>query len=117
MRAILNQECAWFDQINYTELSARISRETLAIQRGLGEKAGNVTLAMGTIIAGIVVGALRGWAISLCILAIMPMIAISSLAYFKSLASGSAKGLMAYSQSAGYAEQAMSAIRVVVAFG
>jgi ATP-binding cassette subfamily B (MDR/TAP) protein 1 len=117
LRAILNQECAWFDQINYTELSARISRETLAIQRGLGEKAGNVTLAMGTIIAGIVVGALRGWAISLCILAIMPMIAISSLAYFKSLASGSAKGLMAYSQSAGYAEQAMSAIRVVVAFG
>jgi ABC-type multidrug transport system fused ATPase/permease subunit len=72
---------------------------------------------MGTIVAGVVVGVLRGWAISLCILAIMPLIGISSAAYFRSIAAGSANGLMAYSQSAGYAEQAMSAIRVVVAFG
>lgn len=27
LRAILNQEPAWFDQVNYTELSARIARE------------------------------------------------------------------------------------------
>ena len=31
LTAILNQECAWFDQVNYTELSARISRESMAI--------------------------------------------------------------------------------------
>ena len=40
IEAILKQDCAWFDMINYTELSARISRETLAMQRALGEKAG-----------------------------------------------------------------------------
>ena len=40
IEAILKQDCAWFDMINYTELSARISRETQAMQRALGEKAG-----------------------------------------------------------------------------
>jgi hypothetical protein len=31
LEAILKQECAWFDMINYTELSARVARETLAM--------------------------------------------------------------------------------------
>ena len=31
IEAILKQDCAWFDMINYTELSARISRETQAM--------------------------------------------------------------------------------------
>lgn len=89
----------------------------MAIQRGLGEKAGNVTMAIGTIISGVVVGAVRGWAISLCILAVLPACAISATAYSKTLATNTSAGMMAYSQSAGYAEQAMSAIRVVIAFG
>lgn len=31
IEAILRQDCAWFDMINYTELSAKISSETLAM--------------------------------------------------------------------------------------
>ena len=31
LRAIMNQECAWFDLINYNELTARLSKETLSI--------------------------------------------------------------------------------------
>lgn len=74
-------------------------------------------LAIGTIFSGIVVGALRGWAISLCILATAPVIGVCGYAYNLSMTAGSSKNLVAYSQSAGYAEQAMSAIRVVIAFG
>jgi uncharacterized protein (DUF697 family) len=31
LKAIMNQECAWFDLINYNELTARLSKETLSI--------------------------------------------------------------------------------------
>ena len=31
LEAILSQECAWFDQTNYTELSSRIAKECASI--------------------------------------------------------------------------------------
>ncbi len=74
-------------------------------------------MAIGCSISGLVVGAVRGWAISLCILATAPFIALSATFYGKALSGGMNAGLLAYSQSAGYAEQAISAIRVVIAFG
>jgi ATP-binding cassette subfamily B (MDR/TAP) protein 1 len=38
LRAILQQECAWYDLTNPNELSARIGKECIAIQKALGEK-------------------------------------------------------------------------------
>ena len=104
LTAILRQECAWFDQVNYTELSARISRETLAIQRSLGEKAGAVTLSLCTGISGIVVGLTKGWALTLCILGATPFILTVGGLLNHILTSGTTKNLVAYSQSAGFAE-------------
>jgi ATP-binding cassette, subfamily B (MDR/TAP), member 1 len=74
-------------------------------------------MAVACSISGFVVGAVRGWAISLCILATAPFIAVTATMYGKALSGGMSTSLMAYSQSAGYAEQAMTAIRVVIAFG
>jgi ATP-binding cassette, subfamily B (MDR/TAP), member 1 len=42
LRAILQQEIAWFDEINVTELSARLSKECQAITKALGEKMGTI---------------------------------------------------------------------------
>jgi hypothetical protein len=47
--------------INYTELSSRLSRETLAIQRALGEKAGQITFAIAMSCAGLAFGFSKGW--------------------------------------------------------
>ena len=41
LRAVLRQEIQWFDNdVNYTELSSRLSRECLSIKNSLGEKMG-----------------------------------------------------------------------------
>jgi len=83
--------------INYTELSARISRETLAIQRSIGEKAGNITMSLAMGVSGLVVGFTRGWALSLTLLAIAPVLVVVTLIYSKALTGGLSKSLMAYS--------------------
>lgn len=98
------QEPAWYDQVNYTEMSSKIARECQAIQNSIGEKSGAVTMAIASTISGLVVGMVRGWAISLCILGIAPFIALSTVFYGKALSGGLSTGLQAYSQSAGYAE-------------
>lgn len=74
-------------------------------------------MAISTGISGLIVGAVRGWALSLTMLALAPPLGVVGWMYSTAIAGGLSKGLMAYSQSAGYAEQAMSAIRVVIAFG
>ena len=38
--AVLNQESAWFDMTNYTELATRMSAECKTIEVGIGQKYG-----------------------------------------------------------------------------
>lgn len=54
--------------INYTELSSRISKESLAIQRGIGEKSGMITMSCAMTVSGLIVGFIRGWHLALCLL-------------------------------------------------
>jgi ATP-binding cassette, subfamily B (MDR/TAP), member 1 len=61
LEAILRQECAWFDLINYDELSAKIVKECQAVQEALGNKAGMITYYSCMSIGGFIVGVLKGW--------------------------------------------------------
>lgn len=76
-----------------------------------------MTLSLCTGISGIVVGLTKGWALTLCIMGATPFLMTVGALLNQILTSGTTKNLIAYSQSAGFAEQALSAIRVVTAFG
>lgn len=104
MAAILRQECAWFDQVNYTELSSKLARETASIQKGYSEKAGGITLAFGTFISGLVVGFFMGWSLALALMVMIPFIGFVGWLFTEFSSSGMQKSLIAYSTSAGYAE-------------
>lgn len=54
---------------------------------------------------------------TLCILAVAPFIMMVGIALNWVVGTGINKNLVAYSQSAGFAEQALSGLRVVSAFG
>jgi ABC-type multidrug transport system fused ATPase/permease subunit len=60
-------------------------------------------------------GFYRGWAMTLAFMGQFPLIGISGAVFASSISSGTASSLKSYAQSAGYAEQALSAIRVVAA--
>jgi len=89
----------------------------LAIQRALGEKSGSITLSLATGLSGLVVGLTKGWSLALCIIGAAPFLLIVGVLLNMVLTRGLSQSLVAYSQSAGFAEQALSAIRVVSAFG
>lgn len=54
---------------------------------------------------------------SLILLAAFPVLFLATLAIANAIKSGFSSNLKSYGQSAGYAEQALNAIRVVQAFG
>ena len=67
--------------------------------------------------SGLIVGLVKGWKLALCILVAAPALTLVGALFARVMQTGIQKNMLAYSQSAGYAEQALSAIRVVSAFG
>lgn len=78
LEAIIRQESAWFDTTNPSEMSARLGKEILAIQKALGEKMGTIILAFAMTFSGLAFAFSRGWSFSLVILASFPFIGIST---------------------------------------
>lgn len=68
-------------------------------------------------VAGIFVGMYKGWKLSFLFLISSVVLVPSIVALGSVLEKGFAESLKAYGQSAGYAEQALNAIRVVTSFG
>ena len=66
----------WFDQTNYTELSARISKEVLTIQRAIGEKFAAIINAYAMTLSGFALGFFQGWSLTLSLLGIFPIIGL-----------------------------------------
>lgn len=66
---------------------------------------------------GLAIGFWQGWSLCLAMFSIAPMLFCGMGVFAHVMQKGSLVQMRAYSQSAGYAEQALSAIRIVVSFG
>ena len=117
LKAVLNQESAWYDQTSYLEMSSRIAKETDAIKDGVGRKYGIVLYSYCMCLAGFASGLYKGWSLSLAMLGMFPLMMIGMGCFGAVMANRTLASMKAYGQSAGYAEQALTAIRIVVSFG
>lgn len=88
LEAILSQEIGWFDKNNPQELSARITKETQAIENALGDKYGDVLRSAGLVLSGFAIAFSRGWSFSLALLVLFPFISASGGLLAGSIAAG-----------------------------
>lgn len=116
-RALLRQEIGWFDQVNPSEFTSKIAEECFTIQSGLGEKVSTLLNALSTVIAGFIVGFIKGWQLSLVLCSMIPLIAISGTIFVSSIQKQAVMGSKAYTKAGALAEQALAAIRTVVGLG
>jgi ABC-type multidrug transport system fused ATPase/permease subunit len=89
----------------------------MTINKAIGEKVGMMIFSIGMTLCGLVIGIVNGWTLALAMLAIAPMIGICAIVFFTAAVTKSVKTLKAYAQSGGYAEQCLSSVKVVAAFG
>ena len=78
---------------------------------------GTIILAFSMTVAGLAFAFTKGWSFSLVLLIAFPFLGVTTSLMAKVMAKGSQETMKAYGQSAGYADQALNAIRVVVAYG
>nr|XP_020843145.1 phosphatidylcholine translocator ABCB4 isoform X3 [Phascolarctos cinereus] len=115
--AVLRQEIGWFDVNDTTELNTRLTDDISKISEGIGDKVGMFFQAVATFFAGFIVGFIRGWKLTLVIMAISPILGLSAAVWAKILSAFSDKELAAYAKAGAVAEEALSAIKTVIAFG
>ncbi|KAG8443724.1 hypothetical protein GDO86_009046 [Hymenochirus boettgeri] len=115
--SVLSQEMSWFDITKSGELNTRLTDDISKINDGIGDKIGHLFQNVSTFIAGIIIALASGWELALVYMATAPVIALSSALSSKMLVSLTSKELSAYAAAGAVAEEVLSSIRTVVAFG
>lgn len=94
-------------------MTSRISKECSAIQRGIGEKFGNIIMSISSFILGYGFAFYLGWILTLILLGGLPLMMGVGGVLGVVVQGGLLEQMKAYAQSAGYAEQALHAVRIV----
>uniref|UniRef100_A0A8C3S2L4 ATP-binding cassette sub-family B member 5 n=1 Tax=Chelydra serpentina TaxID=8475 RepID=A0A8C3S2L4_CHESE len=115
--AILGQELSWFDSSNSGELNTRLTEDINKINDGIGDKVAQLFQNMSTFTVGIVIGFVKGWKLTLVILSTSPLVVISAAFCSKMIITLTSKELTAYAKAGAVAEEVLSSVRTVVAFG
>nr|XP_021407324.1 ATP-dependent translocase ABCB1 isoform X1 [Lonchura striata domestica] len=115
--AIMRQEIGWFDVNDVGELNTRLLDDVSKINEGIGDKIGLLVQSLTTFVTGFIVGLIRGWKLTLVILAVSPVLGLSAALWAKVLSAFTDKEQAAYAKAGAVAEEVLAAIRTVIAFG
>ncbi|XP_053119930.1 ATP-dependent translocase ABCB1 isoform X2 [Hemicordylus capensis] len=115
--AIMRQEIGWFDVNDVGELNTRLIDDVSKINEGIGDKIAMLIQGIASFLTGFIVGFTKGWKLTLVILAVSPVLGLSAGIWAKVLSSFTNKELAAYAKAGSVAEEVLSAIRTVIAFG
>ncbi|XP_054240801.1 ATP-binding cassette sub-family B member 5 [Indicator indicator] len=114
--AVLHQEMSWFDTTQIGTLNTRLTDDINTIHQGIGDKICIFVQFFATFVAGVIIGFIHGWKLTLVVLSVSPLLAASAAVWSSLLASLTAKELSAYAKAGAVAEEILTAIRTVVAF-
>jgi len=117
LKSVLRQEIAFFDvEMTTGQIVSRMSGDTVLVQDAIGEKVGKFQQLVATFIGGFVIAFVKGWLLSLVMLACIPPVVIAGGIVSKMLAKISTKGQASYSDAGNIVEQTLGAIKTVVSF-
>ncbi|TGZ75633.1 hypothetical protein CRM22_000267 [Opisthorchis felineus] len=115
--AILRQDVPWFEKQTSGGLVQKLSENVDIIQNGIGTKFGDFIQNISGFLAGLIIAFAVGWKLSLVAFAMLPLVAIAFALFGFLMKILTMKEVSAYSRAGGIANEVLSAIRTVVAFG
>ncbi|XP_078483375.1 bile salt export pump-like isoform X2 [Ciona intestinalis] len=116
-RSIMKQEIGWFDVHHMGELNTRMSDDVNKISDAIADKFSVFIQRLTTFVGGFVVGFVNGWQLTLVIMAISPLLGVGAALMGRFVANMTSKELQAYAAAGAVAEEVLSSIRTVAAFG
>ncbi|XP_039848657.1 ABC transporter B family member 11-like isoform X2 [Panicum virgatum] len=117
LKSVLRQEIAFFDvEMTTGQIVSRMSGDTVLVQDAIGEKVGKFQQLIATFIGGFVIAFVKGWLLSLVMLASIPPVVVAGGIVSKMLSRISSKGQTSYGDAGNVVEQTLGNIKTVVSF-
>ncbi|XP_041487598.1 bile salt export pump [Microtus oregoni] len=114
---IMRMEIGWFDCTSVGELNSRFSDDINKINEAIADQMALFIQRMMTALSGFVIGFYRGWKLTLVIISVSPLIGIGAAIIGLSVAKFTEFELKAYAKAGSVAEEVISSMRTVAAFG
>ena len=115
--SLMSQDKAWYDGESTGELTSRVASDVDIIQAGIGDKVGTAAQFISQFIVGFVLAFVYSWRLSLVILAFGPILGICGGIFAKLTAESTEDGTDAYGEAGAIAQETLSLIKTVHAFG
>jgi len=116
-KSILRQNIGFYDVNQTGELTTRLADDTEKIYQGMNDKVSQVIMNVSRTVAGLAIAFVYSWKLALIILACTPLLGSSTVVMFKITAVYTEKELNAYAKAGNIAEEVISSMRTVAAFG
>ncbi|XP_068101684.1 bile salt export pump-like [Hyperolius riggenbachi] len=116
-RKIMRLDIGWFDCNSVGELNTRISDDINKINNAMGDQVALFIERISTFVFGFLIGFLGNWKLTLVIIAVSPLIGIGAGLMGLAVARLTGRELKAYAKAGSVADEVLSSIRTVAAFG
>uniref|UniRef100_A0A8C4SEB6 Bile salt export pump-like n=1 Tax=Erpetoichthys calabaricus TaxID=27687 RepID=A0A8C4SEB6_ERPCA len=114
-RKVMRMEIGWFDCNSVGELNTRISDDINKINNAIADQVSIFIERISTFCFGFMVGFMGSWKLTLVVIAVSPLIGLGAGLMFVAKLTG--QELKAYAKAGAVADEVLSAIRTVAAFG
>ncbi|CAN9498350.1 unnamed protein product [Ophioblennius macclurei] len=114
---VMRMEIGWFDCTSVGELNTRLSDDINKINDAIADQVSMFIQRFSTFVCGFCIGFVKGWKLTLVIVAVSPLIGLGAglMAWFVARLTG--MELQAYAKAGAVADEVLSSIRTVAAFG
>ncbi|XP_075465258.1 bile salt export pump-like isoform X1 [Ascaphus truei] len=116
-RKVMRMDIGWFDCNSVGELNTRMSDDINKINDAIADQVGIFIQRFTTFLCGFLLGFVNGWKLTLVIIAVSPLIGVGAALMALAVARLTGKELRAYAKAGAVADEVLSAIRTVAAFG
>ncbi|XP_022425677.2 bile salt export pump isoform X3 [Delphinapterus leucas] len=116
-RRIMRMEIGWFDCNSVGELNTRFSDDINKINDAIADQMAIFIQRMTTSVCGFLLGFYRGWKLTLVIISVSPLIGIGAAVIGLSVSKFTDRELRAYAKAGAVADEVISSIPTVAAYG
>ncbi|KAM6945832.1 bile salt export pump [Aplochiton taeniatus] len=114
---VMRMEIGWFDCNSVGELNTRMSDDINKINDAIADQVGIFLQRFTTFVCGFGMGFVKGWKLTLVIIAASPLIGLGAALMALFVAKLTGQELQAYAKAGAVADEVLSSIRTVAAFG
>ncbi|XP_056390369.1 bile salt export pump [Hyla sarda] len=116
-RKIMRLDIGWFDCNSVGELNTRISDDINKINNAIADQVAIFIERISTFVFGFLIGFIGNWKLTLVIVAVSPLIGLGAGLMALAVARLTGRELKAYAKAGSVADEVLSSIRTVAAFG